>query len=163
MSIIQQKYIICKDVFLNIHDMNVVNTLDSKIISLFEYKRKLYYEICDIVCKLEECKPSLGDILHESGRSNSTSKSQPSLRAVLNKKYNNVLKLIEKVNDKIVKNKRRLKMKIERMNIKDKTLNLEFKELDTDEDYDEHSNLDSHIVIMETLQDEEYIFNSENN
>lgn len=155
MSLIQQKYIICKDVFLNIHDMNVVNTLDSKIISLFEYKKKLY--------------STLGDILHElEGLYHKTNRygKYPPLKYILDKKYKSVHKLIDNVNDKIVKNKRRLKLKIKRMNVKDKTLNMEFKELDTDEDYDEDSNLNSQINIMKDMCDEElilYLYELQNN
>jgi hypothetical protein len=146
MSIIQPKYIICKDLFLYIHDTNVINTLESKIASLFEYKKELYSTVNDIIeSRSKLYHPSQPTILINYG-----------LKVKLEKKYKSVNKLIENVNSKIVINKLRLKLKIKRMNLQDKTLKLDFKELDTDVDYDEESNLESDINVIKAFYNDEF-------
>jgi hypothetical protein len=113
------------DIKHSIHDIHVVNTLSDKIITLFNLKEKLYVEQTNLI---EWCEH-----YHWSKRNFNKEEYTPKI-----KKYSD---LISYVNQKIKKNKLRLREKLKRMNARDKTANHMFCELDTDCDYDEDSNL----------------------
>jgi hypothetical protein len=131
-----------KNVFLDIHDFNVLNTLENKISSLFELKKKIYDNMDKTLEKMES---KLFEVLiinksEIKENFNEYAKRTTEIQSDSKQKINRLNILIDEVNRKIKMNKLRLKEKIRRVNERTNS-NIIFKQLDTDEDIDSGSNI----------------------